>query len=200
MADTVQQLLRTRIGDSAPAVKYGDRVWSWREHLTDASAAASALIGIADPDRPLHVGALLGNIVSNWARQRFQFGKIAISMLWLEALMFPLYALAPNALIMACIAAAEEFVSPMYTISFESYRLMTTPDAMPGRTSSTVQWVTQGAQSLGAIIGGILIQAIGARWSALLWGLWLVLLAIVTTLNKRVRRASLRVSEAVDLR
>ena len=61
MADTVQQLLRTRIGDSTPAVKYGDRVWSWREHLTDASAAASALIGIADPERPLHVGALLGN-------------------------------------------------------------------------------------------------------------------------------------------
>jgi fatty-acyl-CoA synthase len=61
VADTVQQLLRTRIGDPAPAVKYGDRVWSWREHLTDASAAASALIGIADPERPLHVGALLGN-------------------------------------------------------------------------------------------------------------------------------------------
>ncbi|MBV8180383.1 MAG: AMP-binding protein [Mycobacterium sp.] len=61
MADTIQQLLRTRVGDASPAVKYGDRVWSWREHLADASAAAAALIGIADPKRPLHVGALLGN-------------------------------------------------------------------------------------------------------------------------------------------
>jgi fatty-acyl-CoA synthase len=61
VADTIQQLLRTRVGDSAPAVKYDDRVWSWREHLADASAAAAALIGIADPNRPLHVGALLGN-------------------------------------------------------------------------------------------------------------------------------------------
>src|SRR6476646_1354122 len=49
------------MADSAPAMKYGDRVWSWREHLADASAAAAALIGIADPNRPLHVGALLGN-------------------------------------------------------------------------------------------------------------------------------------------
>src|ERR1700761_6361952 len=49
------------MGDSTPAVKYGDRVWTWREHLADASAAAAALIGIADPNRPLHVGALLGN-------------------------------------------------------------------------------------------------------------------------------------------
>jgi fatty-acyl-CoA synthase len=61
VADTIQQLLRTRMGDSSPAVKYGDRVWSWREHLADASAEAAALIGIADLQRPLHVGALLGN-------------------------------------------------------------------------------------------------------------------------------------------
>ena len=61
MADTIQQLLRARIEDATPAVKYGDQVWTWREHLTDASAAAAALIGIADPKRPLHVGALLGN-------------------------------------------------------------------------------------------------------------------------------------------
>ena len=61
MADTIQQLLRTRSDDSTPAVKHGDQVWTWREHLSDASAAAAALIGIADPARPLHVGALLGN-------------------------------------------------------------------------------------------------------------------------------------------
>ena len=61
MAETIQQLLRGRIDDDAPAVKYGDRVRSWCEHLADASAMAAALIGTADPDRPLHVGALLGN-------------------------------------------------------------------------------------------------------------------------------------------
>jgi fatty-acyl-CoA synthase len=61
VAETIQQLLRARVGDSTPAVKYGDRVWSWREHLADASATAAALIGIADLKRPLHVGALLGN-------------------------------------------------------------------------------------------------------------------------------------------
>jgi fatty-acyl-CoA synthase len=61
VADTIQQLLRARSDDSTPAVKYDDRVWTWREHLADASAAAAALIGIADPERPLHVGALLGN-------------------------------------------------------------------------------------------------------------------------------------------
>src|SRR3989454_2165628 len=137
------------------------------------------------------VGALLGNLVSNRVRRYVSFGKIAISMLWLEALMFPLYALAPNALVMGFIAAAEEFVGPIYTISLDSYRLMATPDSMRGRTSSTVQFVVLGAQSVGAIIGGLLIQGIGAKWSALLLGMWLVLLATTTTLNRRVRHASL---------
>ena len=61
MAETLQQLLRERVNQDTPALKYGDRVWTWREHLADAAAAAAALIRVADPDRPLHVGALLGN-------------------------------------------------------------------------------------------------------------------------------------------
>jgi len=61
VAETIQQLLRERIDDPTPAVKYGDRVWTWREHLAEAATMAAALLGIADPRRPLHVGALLGN-------------------------------------------------------------------------------------------------------------------------------------------
>ncbi len=62
MADTLQQLLRERTGQDTVAVRYGDRSWTWREHIAEASAQASALIAAADPDRPLHVGVLLGNI------------------------------------------------------------------------------------------------------------------------------------------
>jgi fatty-acyl-CoA synthase len=61
MFETVQQLLRSRMHDDTPAVAYGDRTWTWREHLTEAAAEASMLIGLADTARPLHVGALLAN-------------------------------------------------------------------------------------------------------------------------------------------
>jgi fatty-acyl-CoA synthase len=61
VAETLQQLLRERLGQDTPALKYGDRIWTWREHLADAASAAAALIAVANPDRPLHVGALLGN-------------------------------------------------------------------------------------------------------------------------------------------
>jgi fatty-acyl-CoA synthase len=61
VAETLQQLLRERLDQDTPALKYGERVWTWREHLADAASTAAAVIGAADPDRPLHVGTLLGN-------------------------------------------------------------------------------------------------------------------------------------------
>src|ERR1700744_6822002 len=59
--DTIQALLRKRRSDTAVAVKYRDRQWSWREYLRDSSARAAALAAAVDPDRPVHIGVLLGN-------------------------------------------------------------------------------------------------------------------------------------------
>lgn len=61
MAETLQQLLRERAEHDAIALKYGDRTWTYREYIAEAKAQAAALIDAADPDRPLHVGVLLGN-------------------------------------------------------------------------------------------------------------------------------------------
>ena len=61
MADTLQQLLRDRADLDTVAIKYGDRRWTWREHIAEARAQAAALSAAADPSRPLHVGVLLGN-------------------------------------------------------------------------------------------------------------------------------------------
>ena len=61
MFETVQQLLRSRMADETVAMMHGDRTWTWREHLAEASAEASVLTGLLEPARPPHVGALLGN-------------------------------------------------------------------------------------------------------------------------------------------
>lgn len=61
MPETVQQLLRQRRHDDTPAIAHGERIWTWREHLAEAEAEAAALISLADPARPLHVVAALGN-------------------------------------------------------------------------------------------------------------------------------------------
>src|SRR5947209_154108 len=59
--DTIQALLRKRLTDPSVAVKHGDLQWTWDQYLAEATARAAALIAAADPRRPMHVGALLGN-------------------------------------------------------------------------------------------------------------------------------------------
>ena len=59
--DTIQALLHKRLSDPTIAVKYRDLQWSWRQYLAESAARAAALIAAADPRRPMHVGALLGN-------------------------------------------------------------------------------------------------------------------------------------------
>lgn len=64
MADNVQQLLRElAAGEHADrtAVRHDDLTLTWCEHLTEAATEAAALTALADPERPLHVGVLLGN-------------------------------------------------------------------------------------------------------------------------------------------
>ena len=61
MTDTIQSLLHRRISDTTIAVKYGDLQLSWAQYLAESAACAAALLGAADPHRPVHIGALLGN-------------------------------------------------------------------------------------------------------------------------------------------
>jgi fatty-acyl-CoA synthase len=61
MAETIQQLLRERAEDDGVAVRHGEDSWTGREHGAAASAVAATLVGLADPDRPMHVATLLGN-------------------------------------------------------------------------------------------------------------------------------------------
>src|SRR6185437_1333838 len=53
--------LSTRADDDSVAVKHGDRVWTWRDHVAAASKQAAVVIAAADASRPLHVGVLMGN-------------------------------------------------------------------------------------------------------------------------------------------
>ena len=61
MAETVQQLLRERGEDDTTGLIHAGRTWTWREHVAESSQVASAVLGLTDTAKPMHVGALLGN-------------------------------------------------------------------------------------------------------------------------------------------
>ncbi|MFF4693055.1 MFS transporter [Streptomyces sp. NPDC001307] len=135
------------------------------------------------------VGAMAGAMVSNRAARQFPLGRIAVVMLWLEAVMFPLYALAPNPLLLAMVAAGESLVAPVYAVAMTTHQLSITPDALRGRVTSAVSTLTTGALSIGTLAGGALIGTLGAKPMVWLCGAWLLALALLTTANRAVRQA-----------
>ncbi|MFF8290842.1 MFS transporter [Streptomyces sp. NPDC016309] len=135
------------------------------------------------------VGAMVGALVSDRVTRRFPLGRIAVVMLWLEALMFPLYALVPNPLLLAAVAAAESLVAPVYAVAMTTHQLAITPDELRGRATSAISTLTTGALSIGTLAGGALITTLGAKPLVWLCGGWLLTLALLITANRSVRQA-----------
>jgi MFS family permease len=135
------------------------------------------------------LGALAGAAVSGRVAHRFPLGRIAMVMLWLQALMFPLYALAPNAPALAAVAAGESLLVPIYTVAMTAHQLAITPDELRGRAAAATTTLTTGALSAGTLAGGALITVLGP--TTLVWacGAWLLLLALATTAHRAVRQA-----------
>jgi MFS family permease len=135
------------------------------------------------------VGELIGALASSHATKRYPLGKVAVVMLWVEALAFPLYAVAPSVWLLAGVAMLESLIAPVYMVAISAYRLSVTPDHLRGRVTSAVGTVVTGAGSLGTMLGGALLAAVKPQPMVLLSSAWLLALALVTTANRTVRQA-----------
>jgi fatty-acyl-CoA synthase len=59
---TVTELLLAQAGSSRPGLRFEDRQWSWREHVSECTRYAAALRARHQPGAPFHVGVLADNV------------------------------------------------------------------------------------------------------------------------------------------
>ncbi|HEV2220789.1 MAG TPA: MFS transporter [Casimicrobiaceae bacterium] len=135
------------------------------------------------------IGGVLGSLVGGQIQRRFTFGQVIVAVVWLEAVLFPLYAIAPSYLLLAVIAGLIFVLGPIYNVVQFSYRLSIIPDELQGRVNSTFRLLAFGLMPVGAWLSGMLIERFGARSAVLLFSIWLLLLAGLTTFNRHVRKA-----------
>jgi MFS family permease len=136
------------------------------------------------------VGAVIGAMIGGRIQRRFDFGPIIITIVWLQTLLFPLYAVAPRFWMLGIISSAIYFMSPVYNVVQFSYRVSLIPDALQGRVNSTFRLVAFGFMPVGAALTGLLVEHFGTTWAvAVLAGIYVVF-AVATTLNPSVRNAA----------
>jgi len=135
------------------------------------------------------VGGIIGALVGAPIQKRFRFGTVIISTIWVGALLFPLYAIAPNPLLLGVIFAGIFVTGPIYNVVQFSYRLSLIPDELQGRVNSVFRLLAFGFQPLGWALAGVLIQWIQVVPTILILSAVGLLLAILTSVNKHVINA-----------
>jgi MFS family permease len=164
--------------------------------LAQRQGASAPLIGLILSIAS--AGGLLGAFLAPHIQRRFGFGQVIVSSIWIMGLTYPFLALAPNPVLLGVVLGCSVIAGPIYNTVQFGYRLQIIPDALQGRVNSAFRLIAFGFQPLGAALSGVLISAIGARQTVLVFSGVAVGLALVTTANHRVRNARPVVARASD--
>ncbi len=135
-------------------------------------------------------GGLIGSITAPWVRRWLRFSDVLVGVMWGFAVLWPLYALAPNALLLGLIGAAMGATGATWNVIALSYLLGVIPDALQGRVRGAIQLFSRSGAPLGAIASGTLLQVIGPVSTVLVLSLVALTLALTATLNGNVRNAT----------
>jgi MFS family permease len=132
------------------------------------------------------VGNLLGALAAPGLTRRLGLGRATLLALGVGGLVSFLIPLAGGSLWLAfALVLAAQFVgdgfAAVYEIGSLSVRQAVTPDALLGRVNGSMYLITAGLGPLGAVVGGLLAEAIGVRatlfiavTAGALSGLWIV--------------------------
>jgi MFS family permease len=119
------------------------------------------------------VGSMAGAITGARVSDRLGIGPAIGGMQFLTAcclLVIPL-ATGPATVIVGTLMVAQffhGFSRPVYNIAQVSLRQTITPDALLGRMNASIRFISWGVMPLGALLGGVLGEAVGLRTAILL--------------------------------
>jgi MFS family permease len=137
------------------------------------------------------VGSCLGAIVAGPVQKRFGFARTIRWSVWIWALTWLFFAIAPDPLLLGILNGLSFAIVPVYIVAQYSYRLATIPDHLRGRVNSIFQLITLGSTPLGLALTGWLLQTLGPIFTVIVLFIPQLLLAIATTVSKEVRQATL---------
>lgn len=136
------------------------------------------------------LGGLLGSLVAGRMAHHARLGTAMLAVLWGFALLFPLYTLAPNFLVIGVIGGMMVALGIAWNVLAIGYLSGLIPDALQGRVRAAMQLVSGGLLPLGPLVAGILVQRAGPNATFLVFAGLAAAVALVGTLSQSVREAA----------
>ncbi|GAA2958819.1 MFS transporter [Streptomyces enissocaesilis] len=146
------------------------------------------------------VGGTCGALGGGWTLRRFGLPALVRAALAAWALLVPALALTRSPVALGALFAGMSFVGGVVNVAGGIHQVQITPDALQGRVSSVLQLFGSGANSLGVLAGGLLLDAVGAAATAGALGAAMALLALTAAFSglSRLYRLSDHSSDPLD--
>lgn len=148
-----------------------------------ASAAAIGLVLSA-----VGIGGIAGSVVAARLRARFGFGRVLLGVMWSQGALWVLIGLSAHViLLIAVLLFAFAATAQVFGIAALSYRLSVTPDHLQSRIGTAFRLIAWSSFPLGAGIAGTLLSWFEPATTSLVFGGWVFVIALFTTLRGDLR-------------
>jgi predicted MFS family arabinose efflux permease len=134
-------------------------------------------------------GGVLGALVAPRLQRRVPAKLVVVGANWIWAALIPLIALLTDPLELGSVLGVASFVGALWNVVIGAYQLSLIPDRLLGRVMSVDLLLAFGAIPLGALAGGLLLEAFGGAASALILAGAMAAVAVAATASRGVRAA-----------
>lgn len=143
------------------------------------------------------IGGMLGALNSSRWMRRISLRTLMIGGLIGWAALIPLITLSANPVLLGAVFAAVSYIGGVSNVAGGIYQMRITPDELQGRVSGVMGLLGQGANSLGMLFAGVVLDSFGAFHTVLGIGAAMAALAVLSLFLPSAERAA-PVSQLAD--
>ena len=187
--------------------------WLWGQHLLRALVAIAAVGNLAFSALGLTiivrakdlgasstsigvllglfgVGAIAGALAAPPVQRLVPPNVILLGALWWWVVQMVALALAPTVFLLGAVYTVGALMGPIFQTTSAAYRYTLTPDRLQGRVYGVSRMIGWCTVPLGALLGGISLQTLGAVPTFAALATCLAIVAVASTASQQIRRAS----------
>jgi MFS family permease len=151
------------------------------QELGASPAAIGLLLGLYG------AAALVGAAYAPALQRRLPPVLLIIGSLWAWAAAFAALILTSDPVVFGVLLASTGLTGPLFNVVVGGYRYALAPDRLQGRTQAVARLVAWGAIPVGAFVGGVGVQLVGAQPAVVVLAAAMALIAAAATLTPTVR-------------
>ncbi|HVQ91550.1 MAG TPA: MFS transporter [Mycobacteriales bacterium] len=209
----VRRRLRTEIAEGI--------AWVWRQRFLRAAAgiiagtnvlfqimALALLVIMHRQHRPAiaigliltaaGIGGMIGALTADRWMRRLSLYALAVGATASWAVLMPAVALVHGPVALGLIFAGMAYVGGVLNVAASVYQVRITPDELQGRVASVSTLLASGANSLGVLSAGILLDHLGVGHTVLGAGAVMVALAVLAATSPAVRAEGRTASGTIE--